>query len=244
MSGLYAESRYGLTDVIAAVEQLEAECTARGVSAHVDGRDLLWKGVQRLYRSPTSVANYYERPTFRSDRTRCTGHVSLVRQATILPATAENLEKMGWSYERPTCPTGRRSLTRCNESSFADVQAICVDFGDGFVGWISCYSVQDDLSRNLRLGGSNYTDDGSGPNNSWGFDVVLPDVLIDPAVFDVANSVTAVAPGPKQAGEPSAKGWPSRIERPYRIDPAHAHVERQTASRDRTLAVAPVNRAS
>ena len=203
ISGLYAESLYGRTDVIAAVEQLEEACAARGLSARVEGRDLLWKGRQRLYRSPTSVANYDDQPTLTSDKTSCTGQVRLVRQATILPATAGNLEKMGWLNERPTCPGGPRRLGRCNETGFAGLQAMCIDLGDGFVGSTLCYSIQDDLSRNLRLGGSNYTDDGSGPDNSWGFDVVLPDVLMDPAVFDVA-SVPAPAAGRKQAGAPNA----------------------------------------
>ena len=205
-SGLYAESLYGRTDVIAAVEQLEEECTARGVSARVAGRDLLWKGTQRLYRTRTSVANYDEQPTFTSDTTSCSGQVSLVRQATILPATPDNLEKLGWLNERPACPSGSRWLRRCSETTVAEVKAICVDLGDGLVGSTLCYSIQDDLSRNLRLGGSNYSDDGSGPDNSWGFDVVRPDVLIDPAVFDVAHSLAASAPPGKQAANAADDG--------------------------------------
>jgi len=178
--GLYAESSYGLIAVIAEVERLEEDCAARGTPARIDGRELLWKGQRRLYRSRSTIADHDERPTVTSDKASCKARVTLVRSFKVMPATGENLERAGWSGERPSCGYRNR---KCREGIFAQVKARCVDLGDGLVGSTTCYSIQDDLSRDLQLGGSNYTDDGSGPDNSWGFDLVLPNALIDPAVF-------------------------------------------------------------
>ena len=51
------------------------------------------------------------------------------------------------------------------------------------MGATICYSLQDDLSKNLIVARSTYTDDGSRPNTEWALDLILTDALIDPAVF-------------------------------------------------------------
>jgi len=186
--GLYAESTYyGRTDVIAEVARLEEDCTAHGTTAQIDGRDALWRGQRRLYRSRTAIADYADTPTIRVDSASCKALVTLARSVEVMPATPENLQKVGWLDEIPPCSTGR-FRRRCRDDIVAQVEARCIDLGDGFVGSVLCYSTQNDLSRNLELGGSSYTDDGSVPDNSWGFRLVLPDTLIDPAVFREADA--------------------------------------------------------
>lgn len=178
--GLYAESSYSLLSVNADVERLEEDCAARGSPARIDGRELLQNGRRRLYRSTSTIADYDERPSITTDTASCTARIALVKSVKVVPATRENLRSAGWFREHPSCSIRFR---RCREGTYAGVKARCVDLGDGLVGSTSCYSIQNDFSRDLELGGSNYTDDGSGPDNSWGFDLVIPKTLIDPVVF-------------------------------------------------------------
>src|SRR6478609_8475083 len=104
--GLYAESSYGRTDIIAEVARLEKDCAARGTPAQIDGRDVIWKGQRRLYRTRDTIADYNDIPTIKSNSASCKALVTLVRSVRVLPSTPENLQRAGWLNEIPPCPTG------------------------------------------------------------------------------------------------------------------------------------------
>lgn len=106
-----------------------------------------------------------------------------MRSVKVTPASKDHLIAAGWLEQRPQCARGRSIMRRCTDDVVAGVHATCINLGDGLVGSSLCYSTQDDLSRDLSVGGSNYTDDGSGPDNTWGLDRVIPNALIDPVVF-------------------------------------------------------------
>lgn len=178
--GLYAEAGYGRIDVNEAVEQLESGCADRGAAAKIEGRGLLWSGKRRIYRSRESIAVFEDTPTIAADPKACTARISLVRSIRVTAASRDDLLAAGCIEGRPKCG---RFVNRCTNETVAGVKAICVNLGDGLVGSTVCYSIQHDLSRDLALQRSNYTDDGSGPDNSWGLDIVLTDALIDPVVF-------------------------------------------------------------
>lgn len=178
--GLYAESKFGRIDVNQALEQLESDCASQGTKAKIEGRDLQWSGKRRLYRSRDSIAVFEDAPTIKADPKTCTARISLLRSVRVTDASRDSLLAAGWIREHPKCG---RFIPRCSPEVVAGVKAMCVNLGDGLVGSSVCYSIQRDLSRDLELQGSNYTDDGSGPDNSWGFDIVMPDTLIDPVVF-------------------------------------------------------------
>ncbi|MEA3040227.1 MAG: hypothetical protein QOE79_2740 [Sphingomonadales bacterium] len=184
--GLYAEGAFRLVDVDEDLERLESECKDRGVDAKVEGRDLAHKGMQRLYRTRTSVAVFEDTPTINVDRQACSAVITLSRSATVRTGPWPTIRTPDWNSEPVEC---LRFLHRCWKSKVAGVKAHCVDQGDGLVGTTLCYSVQDDLSKDLVVARSRYIDDGSMPNSQWALDLIVTDALIDPAVFaDAAAS--------------------------------------------------------
>jgi hypothetical protein len=178
--GLYAESTFSSVDVDEDLERLESECKDRGVDAKVEGRDLADKGMQRIYRTRTSVAVFEDAPTVTVDRQACSAVVTLSHSATVRTGPWPTIRPPDWNSEPVDC---RRFLHRCWKSKVAGVKAQCVDQGDGLVGTTLCYSVQDDLSKDLVVARSRYIDDDSMPNSQWALDLILTDALIDPAVF-------------------------------------------------------------
>ncbi|TGX52779.1 hypothetical protein E5A73_14145 [Sphingomonas gei] len=182
--GLYAEMPIGNVTMNDDLEQLENACSARGKKVVVEGNELRWSGTYQLYRSAKFIAEFRTVPTATSDAATCTARITLRREVKVLKATADNLESSGWSFKAPPC--NRRSfVNRCTNEVVAGVEARCINMGDGFVGSTACYSIQKDLSRGLIVSGSNYTDDGSGPDEAWSFNQVMPNALIDPVVFRV-----------------------------------------------------------
>ncbi|MGH6614025.1 hypothetical protein [Sphingomonas sp.] len=177
--GLYAETEFGRIDVKDDLEALEAECKARGTDARVEGRELLWKGKRRLYRTPASVAVIEDTPTIKADRQACSATITLSRSVMAKSGPWSSIKTADWIDQHPKCAR----FPRCKTATIAGVKAQCVDLGDGLVGSAICYSLQDDLSKDLIVARSNYTDDGSGPDTEWALDLVLTDILIDPAVF-------------------------------------------------------------
>jgi hypothetical protein len=184
VQGLYAESQFGRTDVNEAVATLEENCKGRGTEARIDGRELLWRGMRRIYRTRDNVAVIEDAPTIEAQPASCSARISLRRNHIVSSGSPDSLQAAGWIEKRPTC--GAR-IHRCTLQTIAGVSAQCVDLGDGLVGSTLCYSTQNDLSKGLIVGGSNYTDDGSGPDNSWGLDKVIVSILIDPVVFRSAR---------------------------------------------------------
>jgi len=185
--GLYAESKFGRTDVNETLEQLETDCTSRGVKPKIEGRDLQWSGKRRIYRSRQHIAVFEDSPSIRTDPQACSAQITLIRIVSIT-AGSDNPSGIDWIGEHPKCDGGPRIYPRrCTDDVVAGVKAICANLGDGFVGSTVCYSIQDDLSRDLVLGRSNYTDDGSGPDNDWTLGTVMTDALIDPVVFRPAS---------------------------------------------------------
>jgi hypothetical protein len=184
VQGLYAEDTFGRIDVRDDLEALETECKTRGIDARVEGRGLLWKGKRALYRSHASVAVFEDTPTIKVDRKACSAVITLSRSVTVKPGPWSDIRTSIWMDQHPQCS----GLQRCTIATVVGVEAQCVDLGDGFVGTTICYSLQQDLSKDLIVAGSSYTDDGSGPDTEWALDLVLTDVLIDPVVF--ANAPT------------------------------------------------------
>jgi hypothetical protein len=182
--GLYAEAEFGRIDVNEDLEALEVECKARGVDAKVEGRELLWKGKQRLYRTHASVAVIADTPTIKADRQACSAMITLSRSVMAKSGPWSSIKIGHWIDQYPQCTRFRR----CNKATIAGVKAQCADLGDGLVGSTICYSLQDDLSKDLIVARSSYTDDGSGPDREWALDLVLTDVLIDPVVFAKSTS--------------------------------------------------------
>ena len=177
--GLYAEAEFGRIDVKDDLDALEAECKARGIDARVEGRELLWKGKQRLYRTRASVAVIEDTPTIKADRQACSATITLSRSVMAKSGPWSSIKTADWIDQHPQCTRFRR----CKTATIAGVKAQCADLGDGLVGSTICYSLQDDLSKDLIVARSSYTDDGSGPDTEWAIDLVLTDILIDPAVF-------------------------------------------------------------
>jgi hypothetical protein len=177
--GMYAETEFGRIDVRGDLEALEAECKARGVDARIEGRELLWKGKQRLYRTRASVAVIEDTPTIKADRQACSATITLSRSVMAKSGPWPSIKTGHWIDQYPQCTRFRR----CNTATIAGVKAQCADLGDGLVGSTICYSLQDDLSKDLIVARSSYTDDGSGPDTEWAIGLVLTDVLIDPVVF-------------------------------------------------------------
>jgi hypothetical protein len=182
VTGLYAESKFGLTGVNETLEQLEADCASRGVTPKIEGRDLQWSGTRRIYRTRDSIAVFEDNPSIEADPQTCTAQITLLRTVSVT-AGSKNPGGIGWIGEHPACDGLRRYPRPCTEGVVAGVKAMCANLGDGLVGSTVCYSIQDDLSRDLVFARSNYTDDGSGPDNSWELDTVMTDALIDPVVF-------------------------------------------------------------
>lgn len=199
--GLYAESRQGRTEVNAEVARLETACADRGIAATIQGRDLKWSGKRQIYRSHDRVAVVESYPTIVSDAPSCTARISLAREVRIMPASKDNLRTAGWQDELPVCKPG--SYLRCMNRVVAGVAAQCISMGDSFVGSTDCFSTQADLSRGLRLASSDYSDDGSLPDNAWQFDIVMTDALIDPAVFDSEPRPPPRHPGDSDSGAPA-----------------------------------------
>jgi hypothetical protein len=177
--GLYADVVFSRVDVNDDLAALESECKARGVDAKIEGRDLAGKGKQSLYRTRTSVAVFEETPTIKVDRQACSAVITLSRSATARTGPWSTIKTPDWDDQHPNCSRFRR----CWTSKIAGVKAQCADLGDGLMVSTICYSVQDDLSKDLIVARSRYSDDGSVPNTEWALDRVLTDVLIDPAVF-------------------------------------------------------------
>ncbi|NYT43175.1 hypothetical protein HZY97_20540 [Sphingomonas sp. R-74633] len=180
--GLYAEDRFGRVDVNEAVTQLESSCATRGLKAKIEGSELQWSGKRQIYRDRDRVAVFENIPTISADSAACTARISLRRTSSVLPATKGSLQFAGWDHDIPVCKP-RSLIHSCMEQVIAGVKARCVSVGDPFVGSTNCYSAQPDLSEGLMLSRSDYSDDGSLPDNSWQIATVLPDALIDPAVF-------------------------------------------------------------
>ncbi|UIJ44804.1 hypothetical protein LZK98_17360 [Sphingomonas cannabina] len=182
LRGLYAEMRTGSAAVNDELEQLENSCSARGKKAVVEGHERQWSGTLQIYRSAKFIAEFRAAPAVTSDAAACTARIILRREFKILSTTADNLKSLGWSFK--VLPCNRSPLiNRCTNEMVAGVEARCINMGDGFVGSIACYSTQKDLSHGLMVSGSSYTDDGSGPDEAWSFNQVMPNALIDPAVF-------------------------------------------------------------
>jgi hypothetical protein len=177
--GLYAEAGFSRVDVNEDLETLDSECKARGVDARIEGRDLAGKGKERLYRTRTSVAVFEDTPTIKVDRQACSAVITLSRSATVRTGPWSSIRTPDWGSQPLECPR----FHRCWASKVAGVKAQCSDLGDGLMGSTICYSVQDDLSKDLIVSSTRYSDDGSVPNTEWALDRVLTDVLIDPAVF-------------------------------------------------------------
>ncbi|MFL6857687.1 MAG: hypothetical protein ACJ8EB_07230 [Allosphingosinicella sp.] len=177
--GLYAETEFSRVDVNADLEALESECKERGVDSTIEGRGLAEKGKQRLYRTRTSVAVFEDTPTITVNHQACSAVITLSRSATARTGPWSSIKPLQWTDPQPACPR----FHRCWTAKVAGVKAQCIDLGDGLVGSTICYSVQDDLSKDLVVARSQYTDDGSGPDTEWALDLVFPHALIDPAVF-------------------------------------------------------------
>ncbi|QNQ10575.1 hypothetical protein [Sphingomonas alpina] len=179
VQGLYAEAGFGRIDVRDDLEALETECKTRGVDARVEGRDLLWKGKHAIYRSHANVAVFEDTPTIKVDRQACSAKITLSRSVTAKSGPWSEIRTSEWINQHPPCSRFSRCWTRI----IASVNTQCTDLGDGLVGSTICYSLQEDLSKDLIVARSSYTDDGSGPDTQWALDLVLTDVLIDPVVF-------------------------------------------------------------
>jgi hypothetical protein len=177
--GLYAEMAFSRVDVNEELQALESECKDRGIDSKIEGRDLAEKGKQRLYRTRTSVAVFEDTPIIKADRQACSAVITLSRTATVRTGPWSSIRTPDWGSQPPECPR----YHRCWATKMAGVKAQCIDLGDGFMGSTLCYSVQNDLSKDLIVGGSQYIDDGSRPNTVWALDKVVTDALIDPAVF-------------------------------------------------------------
>lgn len=177
--GMYAEAIFGRIDVRDDLEALETECKTRGIDARVEGRDLLWKGKDALYRSDASVAVFEDTPTIKVDHQACSAVITLSRSVTAKSGPWSDIRTADWIDKPPPC----ERFHRCKTTIVAGVKAQCVDLGDGLVGSSICYSLQQDLSKDLIVARSNYSDDESRPNTEWRLDLVLADVLIDPVVF-------------------------------------------------------------
>jgi hypothetical protein len=177
--GLYADVEFSRVDVNSELEALESECKARGREPRIEGRELAEKGKLRIYRSRISVAVFEDAPTLKVDREGCSAVITLARTATVRTGPWPSIRTYDWDDQPPSCDR----LLRCWRTKVAGVKAQCVDLGDGLMGSSLCYSVQDDLSKNLVVMRTTYSDDGSRPNTLWALDRVLTDVLIDPAVF-------------------------------------------------------------
>jgi len=181
--GLYAEAQFGRIDVRDDLEALEAECKTRGIDVRVEGRDLLWNGKHALYRSQASVAVIEDAPAIKVDHQACSAVITLSRSVAAKSGPWSEIRTYDWIDQHPECSRFRR----CKIATVADVKAQCVDLGDGLVGSTICYSLQEDLSKDLIVARSSYTDDGSGPDSDWALELVLTDVLIDPVVFASAT---------------------------------------------------------
>jgi hypothetical protein len=165
VAGLYAESRYGDVTVNRELELLEIACKDRGIMAKVEGRALQWSGKRQLYRSHGDIAVFDSTPTIATDPSACTARLSLRHSVRRMPATRDNLLATGWTDALPACKP--RSISpRCEDRVVAGLQAKCVHLGDSFVGTTNCYSTRADLSHGLRLASSDYSDDGSLPENA------------------------------------------------------------------------------
>ena len=183
IAGLYAESEeFTRIDVTETLETLEATCKARGTPAKVEGRDLLGKGKRQIFRTQKLLAVFEYAPRIETDEKGCTGRVSLVRSVRSGPW--DKSRAADWIDRQPKC---ERPYS-CRSQVIAGVQAMCGRAsGDSFVGTSVCYSLQKDLSQDLVVARSIYSDDGSGPNASWSLAKVVVDALIDPAVFEASR---------------------------------------------------------
>ncbi len=182
--GVYAEAHFGDVTVNDDLDRLESDCSARGKAVVVEGRPLQWSGVRQLYRSVDFIAAFEMRPMIVTNPAACTAAITLRHEVKVVKASTDNLIAAGWKFDVAPCRRSPRAIAnRCRKGVVAGVSAQCIDRGDGLVGSTACYSTGNDLSRGLEISGSNYTDDGSGPDNSWGFDRVVSNALIDPAIF-------------------------------------------------------------
>jgi hypothetical protein len=130
------------------------------------------------------VAVFEDSPAIKVDEQSCSATITLTRSVRAKSGASSEIGAAGWIDEHPPCSR----IRRCKETTIAGVKARCADLGDGLVGSTICYSLQDDLSKDLIVARSSYTDDGSGLDSDWALDVVLPHVLIDPIVFTNASS--------------------------------------------------------
>lgn len=178
--GLYAQSVYSLIEVTESLTQLATACRQRGKTLKVEGRDLLRKGTRRLYRSADRVALFRDDPAIESDAQACTATITLVRRSMVTPARPEDLQAAGWLEVRPTCPNRAKG---CKKTQIAGLAAMCGERGEGPSGTTICFSVQEDLSKDLILEQSVPATDPRLPGIGWGLEVVMTDALIDPVVF-------------------------------------------------------------
>lgn len=184
--GMYAETAFGLVPVNARLAALEETCGAKGAPVKIEGRKLL-TGKKMIFRTGRSVAIFEDRPDIIVDEAACTARVSHKRRVMARSGEWEKIRPSDWSAQPLSCPRRSRSMSRCSTADIAGVKAFCVDWGDGFMGGWTCLSQQDDLSRNLVLRTSEYSDDGSIPEREWAMDLVRADILIDPVVFRSAG---------------------------------------------------------
>jgi hypothetical protein len=133
--GLYAEAAFGRIDVRDTLENLDSACKARATGAKVDGRDLLWKGKHRLYRSHRSVALVDDTPTIKVDSEACSATITLSRSATVKTGSWPGIRTGDWIGEHPQCTRVRR----CRPRMVAGVTAQCADLGGGLGGSTICY---------------------------------------------------------------------------------------------------------
>lgn len=179
--GLYVEAEIGDLYASSEIESLEAACKDRGIDAEVERRDLLWKGKRRIYRIRQSIVIFEERPTVETGPDDCVASVSL-RPAVIAKQGIGERTDDWIDPHMKKC--GGRSVT-CRTEKVAGVAARCVNSSNGFDGVVTCYSIQQDLSRDLILSRSTWDDTGGGSH--WSIGTVLTAALIDPAVFHVVS---------------------------------------------------------
>jgi len=179
--GFYADLGFSLTTVNVDLRSFEEECRNRGIPPRVEGRELVDKGMRRLYRTVTAVAVFEDNPWLDLDAATCTARVSLKRTVHAQKGPWKTTRTSDWTYPTPRC----ERFQRCEDTVVEGVPAKCINTGDGFVGSVLCYSRKLGLSEGLLLSFANYTDDGSGPDNGWTLTNITFDADIDPVVFEI-----------------------------------------------------------
>lgn len=179
--GLYAESSIGNPELDAELDALNTACAGRGMELRVDGGALAGQGRMRVYRSDESVAVYREVPKMTSDPDTCTVTIRLSRSGTAESGSWSRIRPDGlWSAETPKCRRGPGY--RCLRQTVSGIAARCIVSSNGFQGVTLCYSTRRDLSKDMMISRSSFSDDGS-ENADWSYSVINVRADIDPVVF-------------------------------------------------------------